>query len=54
MDRNQEGEKRSNQSRAGTGVVVLVSGVLNLLSVGQIVKDTGLEHMANWKGKQSI
>lgn len=36
------------------GAVILVSDVLNLLSEGQTVKDTGLGHTANGKGKQPM
>lgn len=47
MDSNQEDETKRNLSRAGRGVVVLVSDILNLLSVGQTVKDIGPGHTAN-------
>lgn len=41
--RNQEGEKKSNlgragQGRAGLGIMVLVSDILNLLLVGQPIR----------------
>jgi len=54
MDSNQEDEKTSNLSREGRGVAVLVSDILNLLSVEQTVKDTGRGHIANWIGKQPL
>lgn len=52
MDRNHEGERKSNLSRAGIGIVVLVADILNLPSfsgtaVSQTVKDTGLGRIAN-------
>lgn len=54
MDSNQEDEKKSNLCRARRGAVILVSDILNLLSEGQTVKDTGLGHTANGKGKQPM